>query len=36
MEAYKADVENHTFPRPEHGFTIKDDVLEILKKELAK
>ena len=35
MESYKADVENHAFPGPEHGFTIKDDVLAALKKELG-
>lgn len=35
MESYRADVENRAFPGPEHGFTIKDDVLEALKRELG-
>ncbi len=36
MESYRADVENRAFPGPEHGFTIKDDVLEALKRELGQ
>jgi len=30
LKAYKSEVEAGTFPGPEHGFTIKDDVLEKL------
>lgn len=30
LKAYKNEVEAGTFPGPEHGFTIKDDVLEKL------
>ncbi len=30
LRQFKAEVENHTFPGPEHCFTIKDDVLERL------
>jgi len=36
MESYKADVENRAFPGPEHGFTIKDEILDALKKELGQ
>lgn len=30
LQAYKKEVEEGVFPAPEHGFTIKDDVLERL------
>ena len=30
LQQFKAEVEDHTFPGPEHCFTIKDDVLERL------
>lgn len=30
LQAYKQEVEQGTFPAPEHGYTIKDDVLEKL------
>jgi 3-methyl-2-oxobutanoate hydroxymethyltransferase len=30
LQAYKQEVEEGVFPAPEHGFTIKDDVLEKL------
>lgn len=30
LQAYKQEVEEGTFPAPEHGFTIKDDVLDKL------
>jgi 3-methyl-2-oxobutanoate hydroxymethyltransferase len=30
LQAYKSEVEAGTFPGPEHGFTIQDDVLEKL------
>lgn len=30
LKAYKSEVEAGTFPGPEHGFTIQDDVLEKL------
>ncbi|MEA1960122.1 MAG: 3-methyl-2-oxobutanoate hydroxymethyltransferase [Bacillota bacterium] len=30
LQSYKTEVENGTFPADEHGFTIKDDVLEKL------
>ena len=30
LQAYKQEVEEGVFPAPEHGFTIKDDVLDKL------
>jgi len=30
LRQFKAEVENRTFPGPEHCFTIKDEVLERL------
>lgn len=35
MVTYKAEVENRSFPGPEHSFSIKDEVLEELRKELG-
>ncbi|MGQ9494521.1 MAG: 3-methyl-2-oxobutanoate hydroxymethyltransferase [Anaerolineae bacterium] len=36
LQTYKEDVEQHRFPGPEHGFTIKDEVYQALLAELQQ
>lgn len=36
LQQYRQDVEQRVFPRPEHAFTIKDDVYEALLSELKQ